>query len=203
MLFTIALSILAACSATENSGTAIQADIEKTSAPWVLSPQDSRLNYTTIKLDDLAESNHFSTLSGTITPRGDANISIVLESVQTNIDTRDARMKKIVFETESFPLATVTANINMNALQSLKPGEQMTYDFTLAVSLKGLESEFDTQTIITRLGANKVQVQTQDPLYVHADDFNLQSGVDELQKLANLSSITPVVPVSFSLVFER
>jgi len=56
---------------------------------------------------------------------------------------------------------------------------------------------------VTRLGPNKVLVSSAAPVYVHADDFGLQSGVDKLQELAKLSSITPVVPVSFSLMFER
>jgi len=38
---------------------------------------------------------------------------------------------------------------------------------------------------------------------VYADALELNAGLAQLQELAGLDSITPAVPVSFSIAFER
>jgi len=51
-----------------------------------------------------------------VSPSGEAVISIALNSVQTNVDTRDERMKKLVFKTADYPLATISTSLPMATL---------------------------------------------------------------------------------------
>ena len=198
-------SLCVACSAPQSQqGSEIQtANAEKLEASWYLNPAQSGVNYTTIKAGATAENNYFTTIDGTVSPQGAAEISITLDSLVTNIDTRDSRMKEFVFDTPNFPLASIKTNIDMKSFSTLRKGGQKPYETELVVSLKDISATFSAQTLVTRLGPNKVLVSSAAPVYVHADDFGLQPGVDKLQQLAKLSSITPVVPVSFSLMFER
>jgi len=200
LLFAIACS---GTSSTSDGGADTVITHEASNSPWILNSVASRLNYTTIKLDDIAENNQFMRLDGKVDKSGRVNIAIMLESIVTQVDTRDARMKTYVFETETFPQANIKTQIDMSRLQRLQTGDQMAYETELSVSLKNIETQYDAYLNVTRLGPNKVMVTSTAPIYVHADDFELQSGVDKLQALANLSSITPIVPVTFSLIFER
>ncbi|MBO6764411.1 MAG: hypothetical protein JJ918_05650 [Maricaulis sp.] len=56
---------------------------------------------------------------------------------------------------------------------------------------------------MTDLNGERVLVETTQPVLLHVDDFGLTDGLATLQDLAGLPSITPVVPVTASLVFER
>jgi len=198
-------SLCVACSAphSQENTQAPTATAEKRDASWYLNPAQSGINYTTIKAGATAENNYFTTIDGSVSPQGAAEITIKLDSLVTNIDTRDSRMKEFVFETPKFPEASIKTTIDMDSLAGLRKGGQKSYETELTVSLKDVSASFPAQTLVTRLGPNKVLVSSAAPVYVHADDFGLQSGVDKLQELAKLSSITPVVPVSFSLMFER
>ena len=198
-------SLCVACSgpASQQNTNSQAANAEKLEANWYLNPAQSGINYTTIKGGGTAENNYFTRIDGTVSPQGAAEISITLDSLVTNIDTRDSRMKEFVFDTPKFPVASIKTTIDMQGLSGLRKGGQKAYEANIDVSLKYITASFAAQTLVTRLGPNKVLVSSAAPIYVHADDFGLQAGVDKLQELAKLSSITPVVPVSFSLMFER
>jgi len=170
--------------------------------PWTLDNKASHINYTTIKQGDIAESNSFELFSGSVSPSGEAIVEIALNSLNTYIDTRDERMKAYVFKTEEFPSATITATLPMSTLKALTPGDRKRINNEITVSLAGVEENFDTNFMITPLGSGDVLVETYTPIIVHTDDFNLGGGVNKLKELAKLDSITPVVSVSFSLMYK-
>lgn len=184
-------------------GTSETVDLENRTATWSLKAKESFIHYTTVKQGDIAEPNLFSIFTGDVSPSGEAVISIALNSVQTNVDTRDERMKKLVFKTADYPLATISTSLPMATLEVMEEGDRVSIEQGLNVSMAGVRADFDVNFKVTRLGANSVLVESEQPIYVQAEDFGFEAGVAELQKLANLDSITPVVPVSFSLLFER
>jgi len=177
--------------------------VAERTGPWDLKSKESRIHYTTIKNANIAESNSFSLFSGEITNDGNAQIDIALNSVQTNIDTRDERMKRIVFKTTDFPSATIKAALPMAEFGALAVGGRKFLENEVSVSLAGKSSSYDAQFTVTRLGPNEALVESTLPIMVAVEDFDFVADVAELQKLAKLNSITPVVPVSFSLVFKR
>ncbi len=188
--------LLAAC------GSSTPETLER-SGDWDLKSKTSHILYTTIKNQSIAESNSFNLFSGSVSENGHVEIDIALNSVQTNIDTRDERMKKFVFKTVDYPSAVVKTSLSMDTLATLEVGARQMIEAELAVSLAGQSSNYDAQFMVTRLGVNEVLVESATPIMVQAEDFNLGAGINKLQELAKLQSITPVVPVTFSLVFER
>ena len=169
---------------------------------WGLVDEQSRLSFISIKKGDVAEVHYFGGLAGKVDASGQAVVEIVLDTLETNIDVRNTRMREHLFETNLYPIASIKTDLPMADLRAMKIGERSVFDVVLEVKLHGVKSSIEGDLMVTRVSGNKVLVETRTPILVHADEFDLVEGLDILQELANLPSITPIVPVSFSLVFE-
>ena len=188
------LFVIAACapqSESENSG------------PWSLVSAQSGINYVTIKNGSVGEVNTFREISGSVSESGQAVFTINLDSVDTNSETRDPRMKEFVFETAKYPEAKVTANLNMAQLNVLAVGNSKTVTLDMKLDMHGIVDEREFDVLVTRLGPNKVRVDNKAPLILDAEDFGFEAGLAKLQELANLESISPIVSATISLTFER
>ncbi len=170
---------------------------------WELIPAQSGISFVSIKNGDIAEAHSFTKISGIVGEDGKALVTIALDSVQTNIDIRDERMRKYLFETENYPVVKIGAVIGSDVLATLITGGRKNIMLALEVEMHGVLENYDADIWVTRLASNKILVQTRLPLLIHGDDFAFSAGLAKLQELANLSAISPSVPVSFSLVFER
>lgn len=187
---------LAACSEPKTSTT-------PSNSVWTLAADESGMTYVTIKDNLLGETNTFREMSGRVSPNGDAVINIDLNSVDTNNEIRDGRMKEFLFKTESYPNARITTQIDMKPYAGLAIGESRAELLELIVDLGGTALDYDANVLVTRLSAAKVVVATKAPLLLDATDFELEAGLAKLQELAGLESITPIVPVTVSFVFEQ
>lgn len=190
----IGVTILAAC----QPGSSLPPD-----TPWVLNADESGMTYVTIKNGSVGEINTFRTISGSVSPDGNAEFIIDLKSVDTNNEIRDGRMQTVLFDTPRYPTAKVTTKIDMAPYTELAIGDSRTELIDLTLALHGLNWEQGFYVQTTRLGENKVVVTNKAPLLLDATDFGFSDGLDKLQSLAGLTSISPVVPVTVSLVFER
>ncbi|HSG33025.1 MAG TPA: YceI family protein [Sphingomonadaceae bacterium] len=170
---------------------------------WALDGAQSTLGFTTVKNGAIAEAHSFSALSGSVGADGAASLTIDLASIATNIDIRDERMREFLFETGTFPSATATAQLDPAAFANLAVGESATSPVSATLDLHGAQQAVDAELTVTRISADKVKVETAAPVIVDAAAFGLDAGVAKLQELAGLDSITPQVPVSFSLVFGK
>ena len=56
---------------------------------------------------------------------------------------------------------------------------------------------------MTRTGPDTVLAESGQPILVNAADLELTEGIATLQQIAGLDSISPTVPVSFTLTFTR
>ncbi|WP_432201361.1 YceI family protein [Erythrobacter sp. W53] len=191
------LATLAACSQAPAEAPSV------TDSAWALDPAASSLTYVSIKADELAEINSFEKLSGGVTAAGEANVEIDLASVSTGIDIRDERMREVFFVVADNPTASVTAQIDPAAFSGLAVGESTTTELEGTLTLKGIEAPFQSEVRVTRAASDRVIAASTDPVIVEARTLELLDGLAQLQELAGLPSITPVVPVTFSLTFER
>jgi polyisoprenoid-binding protein YceI len=171
--------------------------------PWELLREESSLSFTTIKNGGVAEAHHFKSIDGKVGINGGAEFTIVLDSVDTNNEVRDPRMREFLFETAEHPYATVTADIRTSDYAALNMGEQTSILVDFNLDLHGLKTDHQVWVTLTRLGANKVVVANKAPVFIQASDHGLLQGVEKLRELANLQTISPVVPITFSLVFVR
>lgn len=174
-----------------------------TNGAWSVDGAGSHLSYVSVKAGDVAEANAFKKLSGSVGTDGAAHIDIDLSSVSTGVDIRDERMRDILFNVAQNPKATVSAQLDPTAFAALDVGQSLTQELDATLSLNGLETPVRTQVSVTRVSADRVLAVSNAPVIISADSLNLGDGLAKLQELAGLPSITPVVPVSFSIAFER
>ena len=210
VLVTTALA-LAACGgeAQSDAAAAPQSTIpqdgasQPVSSEWTLDPAASAISFMSIKAGDGAENHGFGTLTGKVGADGAVRIEIALDSVETNVDIRNERMREMFFETTDYPVAVVNGAVDLGDFAELAVGESAKRDASLSLDLHGQESAIDATLTVTRIGENRVLVATAAPVVVHVADFGLQAGLDALRDVAGLPSITPVAPVYASLVFAR
>ena len=168
---------------------------------WTLNADASHLAYGTIKIDDIGEVNAFTNLSGHVSEDGKVEIDIDLSSVETNIDIRNERMIEHVFR--KAPNATLTAQIDMEAVSGLDVGASTTVEVDATLSLVGTDVDFYTDMFILRLSETDVMVSTKDMVFISTEDAGVSAGVDKLMELAQLPGITRTVPVTARLMFRQ
>lgn len=171
------------------------------SAQWTLSNEASTLSFVTVKADHVAEVHTFDELSGAIGEDGSVSIEIALASVNTLVPIRNERMQSMLFETDLFPRATITSQINRDGLTNMALGssEEIGLDFT--VELHNQSQTYNATVLVSRQEAGLIAT-TLKPIVVNAESFDLVAGVEALREVAGLPSISRAVPVSFTVVFE-
>ena len=173
-------------------------------ADWSLDNAQSRISFITIKEGEIAELHTFQKFSGSVDKAGIANVAIDLNSVETNIDIRNERMREFLFETVVSPSVQLSSNLDIKSLKKLKLGERtLLEEQAFKIGLHGIETEIYSDIFVTRVSPRKVLVETAAPILIHADDFNFGAGLLKLRELAGLDSITPIVPVTASLLFTK
>lgn len=174
-----------------------------TEGTWALDAAGSRLSYVSIKAGEVAEANRFDKLAGSVAADGTATLDIDLASVNTGVDIRNERMREIFFAVADNPKATVTAKLDPAAFAGLAVGQSLTRPLKANVTIKGASSDVETEVLVTRVADDRVTVVPTAPVIISTDMFELTDELGELRALAQLPSITPAVPVTFTLAFER
>lgn len=172
-------------------------------AGWKLDSNHSMVNFLSVKNDSVIEQHYFRNLSGSVTDTGEVKIAIDLTSVDTQISIRDERMKKELFNTETFPLTTLTAQIDPSLLAAVSPGTTQPVDIEFMLDLHGNKQPLAAKIQLTGLENGGLQVSTVWPVVVKSNLFGLDKGLAVLQEIAKLNSILLNVPVSAHLVFVR
>ncbi|MEQ8411806.1 MAG: YceI family protein [Erythrobacter sp.] len=197
LIFAPGLLALAACAGET------EAPPPANTGEWQVVPDASRLTYVSVKSGEVLETNRFTGLSGSVSESGTATVTIDLSSLETGVDIRNERMRDLFFEISDYPTATVTAAIDPEAFAELEIGETTAQPLAATLSLKGIEGRFDTQVDVTRTAPDRVVAMSSEPVIVYAEDFGLGPNIEQLREIAGLPSITPAVPVTFALTFER
>ena len=172
-------------------------------ADWSLNNAQSQLSFVSIKKGDIAEVHRFDQLDGSVDANGNVTLTIQLASVDTAIPIRDQRMREMLFNTNAFPSATLTAKVDASALDKLATGDILTSSLEGELSLHGQKSAVTAELAVARLAPNKLLVSSRKPLVLQAGDYDLLEGVEQLREVAGLSSISKAVPVSFVLTFDK
>jgi len=170
-------------------------------APWTLQEAGSNVHFVTVKNAVIAESHQFLAFSGAV-EAGQAEVVLDLASVETLIPIRNERMREMLFDVAAFPTATLSAAVPQAEFEALALGAHLEQrlEGTLTLRGKAIPLAFDIRA--SREGEGAVRVESLGPVMVSADQLGLGAGVDALREIAGLNSITPMVPVSFSLLFR-
>jgi len=167
---------------------------------WTLNGDMSNIAFGLVKNEYNGEVHRFSTLSGSVDAQGQVVVSVPLTSVETMIDIRNERMRELVFKNS--PTATVSATVDMVALDKLGVGESMVTETEGTLSLLGQEVAIYSDLFVIRVGEDKVMVTTDGMLMLATDELGVDAAIDQLQEIAGLDSITRVSPVTVRLVFD-
>ncbi len=169
---------------------------------WKSVAEESRVAFGSIKRNVAGEVHHFNNVVGTVKENGDVSITIDLASIETNIDIRNERMIKHVFQ-EGKAAAVITGKINMDEINGLKPGQTDVIEIEAKFTFAGIENDIDAEMLVARLSEDRVLVSTADFIMLSTEDLGIDPGVDILKKLADLSGITRVTPVAIRMVFAK
>ena len=170
-------------------------------ANWYLDGESSRLSFISTKNANISEVQRFLVLHGKVDPKGLAQVQVELESVNSGVPLRDERMRKELFEIQTFAEALITTQIDLRPINDLAPGAQLELRLPLTVDLHGKQHTYNAELLATRLDDRRFQVVTLEPLVINAEDFDLAPGLERLRKLADVSAISLSVPVGAVLIF--
>ena len=169
---------------------------------WKSVDAESSVAFGSIKSDTVGEVHHFTKVSGTVSDAGKLNINIDLASIETNIDIRNERMGEHVFQAGK-ATATLSGEIDMEEVNSLKTGETKIIEIQATLSFAGIDNDIDANMLVARLDENRVLVTTSDFIMLSTEDLGIDAGINKLMELASLPGITRVTPVSARMVFEK
>jgi len=172
-------------------------------ASWKLDNNRSNVNFISVKNDTVIEQHYFRNISGSLSEEGKVRLIIDLTSVNTQISIRDERMKKELFETEDFPLTTLTAEIDPVMLSNMTPGKSQSLDVEFMLDLHGVKQPLAAKLQVTGLENGGLLVSTIWPVEIKSNLFGLDKGIAVLKEIAKLNSILLSVPVSAQLVFIK
>ena len=171
-------------------------------AAWTLDNDASQVSFVSVKAGDAGEVHRFTEISGGLAVDGNASVTIQLASVDTLIPLRDERIRELLFQSDLFPTASLSATIDMDVLNAIEPGDSMDMTANLALDLHGHQIAVAVDMIVARLGDRKLMVSSRKPVIVNASSVDLVGGIEALREIAGLPSISKAVPVSFVLTFE-
>ncbi|MBL6717324.1 MAG: YceI family protein [Pseudomonadales bacterium] len=182
-------------------GSMALASFSAQAASWALDEGASSVHFVTVKNAVIAETHEFLEFSGAVAA-DEAAVAIALGSVETLIPIRNERMREMLFEVARFPEAILTAPVARETLEALAPGESVEQRLRGTLSLKNSTIPLEIAVRVSRQGPEAVRVESLGPVMVSAEQLGLATGVEALRAIAGLNSITPMVPVSFSLLFR-
>jgi len=171
-------------------------------ADWVLNPDASTLKFVSTKANTAAEVHSFGTLEGGVDGKGNATVTIDLDSVDTSVEIRDQRMREMLFETDRYPTATVAATIDTTRIEALDAGERAQFVTEAQLLIHDTNLSLTLDLAVTRLDDSRLVVSSRAPVIVNAGQSGLAAGVEKLREVAGLPSISPAVPVTFDLTFD-
>jgi OmpA-OmpF porin, OOP family len=169
---------------------------------WTLRPEMSALSFQSVKKGSVVEQSSFASLAGSIDEAGGAEVTVLLDSVDTKIDLRNVRMRFLFFETFKFPEARITAQLDPALLADLPTLRRKQFPVSYEIDLHGVTKSYDSTVTVTLLGSDMVSVASAAPILIPVSDFDMTGGLEKLQEAASVD-IMPTTAVYFDWVFAR
>lgn len=202
---------LAACSpAPQNTSPAPAASAMATpvsSMPANWEATQTSLTFLSSKinqqLNSVTEQSQFTSSHAMLDKQGNFKMMVDLNSVQTNIEIRDQRIKDWVFQTAQFAMAEITGKVDMNVIHQLQLGESISFKQPLMLHIHGKELPIEAHLSAQRTQADKIMVSTLSPVVLDTKAMDMSQGVMQLVEVMGLKTIVEQIPVSFHAEFMR
>jgi len=168
---------------------------------WNLVPEQSSVNFVSVKKSTVGEVHSFKKLSGVI-DHNKAKINIDVTSVDMLIPIRSERAIKYLFEAAKFSSIDVESDVS-SAMTSVKKGETTFMDIPASLTLHGINKNILLSVSVTRNGKNTITVTSAKPIIINAVDYKMDAGITKLSSLVGDIPIAQSVPVNFVLTFNK
>ena len=169
---------------------------------WEVSTFESVLSYGSIKKGVLGEVNRFIGLEGKVLDSGEFIVRIPLATIQTGVDIRNARMVEHVFKDET-QVAELLGRLDVQTLTQLPVGGIAETEVVGTLKFLGKSIDVLPRLRVIRLSEDRVSVSTADMIFIRTAELGIDPALDVLARIAKLDSISRIVPVTFSLIFNR
>ncbi|MCX7553419.1 YceI family protein [Marinicella sp. S1101] len=163
---------------------------------WQLVTDSSTLTFISTKNKTITEEHKLQFGQGSIDSNSDMVLAVDLESVDTMIPIRDERMRNILFKTDQYPSATVSASIPTG----IELNQKVELPFTL--NLHGQTRTMKAQ-VMAQMVEGRLVVVNYEPIAINTKDFGMDDGINKLTQIAGLLSIDYASLVDFKLTFEK
>lgn len=171
-------------------------------AALTLDKSKSSINFVSTKNVNVSEQHSFDRFSGQIDDQGKLSITIDISSLNTLIPIRNERMQKMLFNMSEYTSATFTAQVD-DSLTQIKLGEMKHATVAGEMMIAGNTAPVSFDLVLTGLQEGSINATTVKPTIISTTAFNLDEGVQALQKIAMLQNISTAVPLSFSATFQQ
>lgn len=169
---------------------------------WTMNADASTLRFQSVKNETKVESSTFGSYAGTIDENGLATVRILMDSVDTNVDLRNVRMRFLLFETFQYPEAVITMQLDPAQLEDLRDVRRKVMTANYTIDLHGVKLDRQAEIAVTLLDDDTVSVTSGTPISLATADFNLDGGVAKLEEAAKVN-IIPSATVTFDFMFNR
>ncbi|ELA08663.1 hypothetical protein MOMA_08896 [Moraxella macacae 0408225] len=199
---------------TKDSQPAVQTEtvekVDNTNIPtdiveWALKTAD--IVFTSTKTDvngnNIPETGRFTDYSAVLDKQGNLNMKINLASVDTDIAIRDQRLVEWLFETDKFATAVISADLDPATINNLPLNSPLTLTQPIKLEMHGQQADLVGELTITRTGSHTIVVETQKPIEINIESFNMTEGLERLRDVMALAGINVTVPVTFKGEFSR
>ncbi len=170
-------------------------------ADWRIA-DGSLVGFVSIKNNSIAENNHFTGVSGSVSDNGVIFASVDLTTVETKVAIRNQRMMKLLFEVANYSEAQISGQLEALDVAQLLAGATVERELALTVSLHGSQATVSA-VLLAATVPEGVRVTTAEPIILNARDFGLEPGIAALQEVAGLDAISRAVPVTIDFLLTK
>lgn len=173
---------------------------------WDIDPSVSTIEFGSVKNEDgkqIVETHTFTTFAGTIEENGDAKITVKVDSVNTNNDLRNVRMRFLFFESFKYPDGVVTARLTPEMVTGLAPGMSKVISIPFDLTIKDVTNTLTAETLVAIESDNRIRVSSEKPIIFRVADFGLQNNLTKIAETAGGFDIVPMMSLHFDLAFDR
>jgi len=164
---------------------------------WTLDTSESLVRFQSTKNDTKMETSAFASFEGAIAPDGAAELTVLLDSVDTKVDIRNVRMRFLFFETFNTPEAKVLTQITPDMVDQIAATGRTRLSLPFTLRLSGLEREYTAEVIATLLTQDRIAVSSAVGVPIPVTDYGLLPNLGKLEEAAGGVDIVPVAALNF------
>lgn len=173
---------------------------------WDLDPSNSYIRFGSIKYEEgkeVVETHSFATFSGGIESDGTSEITVKLDSVDTNNDLRNVRMRFLFFETFKFPEAKVTTRLTPEMAAGMAAGKRLSTSVPFDLAIHGTTGAMTADVTVLAETDDRIVVSSTLPVIFRVAEFGLQNNLTKIAETAGGFDIVPNMTLTFQLTFNR